>query len=268
MTDQPPVLFELHDQVAVVTLNRPDAGNVLDVDVLDGLMEHTSALAGQRRIRAMILTGMGNNFSLGGSLDDFERALSGDDRTAVIHCQQRTDALASIVLNLTSMVCPVIAAVNGQAAGAGFSLALACDIRIASPRTKLHFAYGSLGASTDGGMSWLLPRVVGRARALQLLIEQPIIRAPQALEDGLVSEIVPAPELVERALQIGSAIQEQSFHAVSSAKMLVNSSGSSPLADHLRREHRLFADGLLTADMQAALKSRRAGELPTFSQSI
>jgi 2-(1,2-epoxy-1,2-dihydrophenyl)acetyl-CoA isomerase len=264
MADQPAVGRETFGSVTLLTINRPERGNTLDGEVLDGLVRHTTEAARDHRVRGLVLTGAGEHFSLGGALSDFEEALSGGTRAAVAYCRERTTALATVILNLYDMPFPAIAALNGQAAGAGLSLALACDLRIAADRARLHFAYGSLGASTDGGMSWLLPRVIGPSRALALLLEQPVIRAPRALEEGLVTEVVPAADLRDRALRTATRLSQNARHSVTAAKRLVHASGPATLAEHMRDEHRTFAHGLITQDMRGALAARRNGDLPSF----
>ena len=264
MSDEPAVRREDFGPVALLTMDRPARGNTLHAEVLDGLVGHTTELVHDNEVRAVVLTGAGSHFSLGGDLTDFEQVLSGDEHKAVMYCRERTDALATVVSNLTAMPFPVLAAVNGQAAGAGFSLALACDLRIAADRARLHFAYGALGSSTDGGMSWLLPRVVGPARALALLLEQPIIRAARAQREGLVNEVVPAAELRDRALHTATQLSQNARHSMAAAKRLVHAAAFTTLAEHMREEHRVFADGLLTKDMRAALVAHRNGEFPSF----
>lgn len=267
MDEAPPVRRETLGPVVLLVLDRPARGNVLDAELLDELARHTAELADDGSVRALVLTGAGRDFCLGGALTDFEAALAGDDDEARAYCEERTGALASVVLDLRRMPYPVVAAVNGQAAGAGFSLALACDLRIVSDRVRLHFAYGALGASTDGGMSWLLPRVVSPSRALALLLEQPIIRAPRALAEGLADEAVPAAELVGRAVAVATALGANARHSVSSAKSLVESASSATLAEHMRAEHGAFAAGLAGDDMRAALAARRRGEIATFGRA-
>ena len=267
MAEPPAVLRETHGCVVLLVLNRPERGNVLDAELLGELAHHTGELADDDSVRALVLTGAGRHFCLGGALTDFEAALAGDDDDARAYCRERTGALASVVLDLQRMPYPVIAAVNGQAAGAGFSLALACDLRIVSDRARLHFAYGALGASTDGGMTWLLPRAVGHARALALLLEQPIIRAPRALDEGLANEVVAAAELRGHALRAAAELGANARHAVWAAKSLVQASASVTLAEHMEIEHRTFAVGLLGADMRAALAARRNGELAEFGRA-
>jgi enoyl-CoA hydratase/carnithine racemase len=264
MADEPAVVRETSGPVAVLTMNRPERGNVLDAEMLDALIGHTADLGRDQRVRALVLTGAGEHFSLGGALTEFEEALSGGDTAAAEYCRVRTGALATVVVNLREAPFPVLAAVNGQAAGAGFSLALACDLRIMAQRAKLHFAYGALGASTDGGMSWLLPRVVGPAKALGLLFEQPVIRAPRALAEGLANAVVPGADLRDEALRLAADLAASARHSVSSAKALVRASATATLAEHMQDEHRVFADGLLSQDMRTGLAAHHAGELPTF----
>ncbi|MET8040511.1 enoyl-CoA hydratase/isomerase family protein [Micromonospora sp. NPDC005215] len=260
----PCVSRTIHGPVAVLTMDRPDTGNVLDAEMLGDLLRHTTALADDPAVRAVVLTGTGKAFSLGGDLADFERALSGQVGDPGAYSRPLTEALGTLVRTLREMRACVIAAVNGQAAGAGFALALACDMRIASERAVLHFAYGALGASTDGGMSWFLPRVVGPARALALLLEQPIMRAPRALREGLVDEVVPATDLLDRALRTAGHLAASAPHAVAAAKRLVDASHRNTLDEHLTMEHDLFADGLRTRDMRRGLAAHRQGDVPAF----
>ncbi len=264
MPERPAVRREEVGTVVVLTLDNPAAGNVLDAGMVDALVTETSAIAREDEVRALVLTGAGAYFSLGGPVDEFAQVLDEGAEAVREYCRVRTEALATLVLNLHTLACPVIAAVNGQAAGAGFSLALACDLRIAAERAKFNFAYGALGASTDGGMSWLLPRVLNPARAVQLLLEQPVIRAARARDEGLVSEVVPAADLRRRAVEIAAGAGAGARHSVTAAKRLVHAAARTTLPEHLREEHRTFAEGLLTADFRAALAARRRGALPAF----
>ncbi|MFD9095699.1 enoyl-CoA hydratase/isomerase family protein [Streptomyces collinus] len=267
MTDGTAVRRETSGDVVVLTMNRPERHNVLDAEMTDALVSETTALARDDTVRAVVLTAAGRHFSLGGPLDEFDDVLGGDDDTVRAHWLRRTEALATLVENLYTMPCPVIAAVHGQAAGAGFSLALACDLRIASDRAKFNFGYGALGSSTDGGMSWLLPRVLSPAKAVELLLEQPVLRAARAQAEGVVTTVVPAADLHERALEVATGLTRSARHSVTAAKRLVHDSAFVTLTEHMRNEHRVFAEGMLTDDMRHALAARRQGELPTFGNA-
>ncbi|WP_410586738.1 enoyl-CoA hydratase/isomerase family protein [Amycolatopsis sp. lyj-23] len=251
---RPPVRCEELGDVTLVTLDRPDDGNALGADMVTELSRTTAALRATGRARAVVLTGAGRTFCTGADLA--ELAALGR-RRATGELIELTDALASVVRDLRALACPVIAAVNGVAAGAGFSLALACDLRLASDRSAFHFAYGALGSSTDGGMSWFLPRIVGTARALTLLLEQPVLRAPAARELELVSEVVPAADLLDVALRRGRALAQQATHTVRAAKSLLDLSACLSLESHLRAEHDEVVKGLMGADVRRELEARR-----------
>ena len=261
------VRVDVSDGVAVLSLDRPRTGNALTLEVLRDLGTAVTGLRDDAAVRVVVLTGAGRDFCRGGSLDELA-GLAGDlrardDRSAE-EVPAPVRALAEVVLGLAALECPVIAAVNGQAAGAGFSLALACDLRIASARSAFNFAYGALGCSTDGAMSWFLPRVVGLSQALPLLLEQPVLRAAAALRIGLVSAVVPADDLMSVALHRARALARAAPHSVRTAKSLAHQALSLPLAEHLRREHEDFVRGLGTRDVQRGLNARESGNWPEF----
>jgi enoyl-CoA hydratase/carnithine racemase len=134
--------------------------------------------------------------------------------------------------------------VNGQAAGAGFALALACDARVAARAARLNFAYGQHRLSADGGMSWFLPRIVGPARSLELILEQPVIRPEQARREGLVSDVVDTGDVVEHSVRLGRVLAQRNPGEVASARRLVRHSERSSLEDQLGLETALFVESL------------------------
>jgi enoyl-CoA hydratase/carnithine racemase len=252
------------DRIAVLTLNRPDDGNAMNRALLEELADATDKLAQDTELRGVLITGSGKAFSRGGDIREYHRALSEDSFDAAAYGDRLTHLLKRTVLTIRAIPCPVLAAVNGQAAGAGFALALACDLRLASRRASFHFAYGAIGASTDAGMAWFLPRAVGYARALELLLEQPVIRAPQAQREGLVSAVVEPGELVEEGLRRLRELAQRSPHAIRSAKHLLDRSLSMPLAEHLDLERADFAAAVASRDMRHGITSLLAGEWPEF----
>ena len=156
-------------------------------------------LADQAPLRALIVTGAGKAFCSGGDINGFKAGVEDDSIDLPAQVRRGAEALHTAIVDLRRIPYPVICAVNGPAAGAGFSLALACDIRIASEHAFLACAYGRIGASPDGGMTYFLPRVVGPSRALEILLEDPNMTAADALEEGLVSEVVAPDELMDAA---------------------------------------------------------------------
>ena len=149
-------------------------------------------LADRAPLRALIVTGAGKAFCAGGDVTWFRKGVEDEEIDLPSEVRRGAEALHAAIVDLRRIPYPVIAAVNGPAAGAGFSLALACDTRIASESAFFACAYGRIGASPDGGMTYFLPRVVGPSRALELLLDDPNMSAAEALEEGLVREVVAA----------------------------------------------------------------------------
>jgi enoyl-CoA hydratase/carnithine racemase len=159
----------------------------------------------------------------------------------------------------------VIAAVNGPAAGAGFSLALACDLRVASESAFFACAYGRIGASPDGGMTYFLPRVVGPSRALEILLEDPNISASDALAERLVSEVVPPEELLERAAAKAQRLASKAPYYTRMAKRLCGVSIENGLTEHLQLERHGIADSMATEDLRVGVTAFFSGEKAEFS---
>ena len=175
------------------------------------------------------------------------------------------DVLHQAIVDFRRLPYPTIAAVNGPAAGAGMSLALSCDIRIASQDAFFAIAYGRIGASPDGGMTYFLPRVVGPSKALELALNDPNLDANAALETGLVSEVVPADELMQRAGEKAEKLAAKAPHYVRMAKLLLHESIENSLTDHLQLERHGIADSMGTEDLRAGVTAFFAGEEPKFN---
>jgi len=159
----------------------------------------------------------------------------------------------------------VIAAVNGVAAGAGFSLALMCDTRIASDEAAFVCAYGRIGASPDGGMTYFLPRMVGPARAIELLLNDPMLSAAEAHEMGIVAEVVPAERLMERAREKAETLAAKAPHYVRMSKVLIGQSLDNTLADHLQVERHGIADSMATEDLREGVTAFLEGRQVIFT---
>ncbi|MFD8687472.1 enoyl-CoA hydratase/isomerase family protein [Streptomyces sp. NPDC059651] len=270
MSESPPrsdVLdVEMRDNLALVTLNRPEQGNALCEELMFALKDATGWLVCQPQLRGVVITGAGGTFCVGADLREHQAILdSGQRLTPEEYWQRWQLPLTSIVRSLQELRCPVIGAVNGQAAGAGFALALACDIRIAARRAAFNFAYGGIGASTDAGMSWFLPRIVGHARAVELLMEQPVLRAPAARDAGLVNRVVEEGAFLAAVWEYAEELAAKAPHAVRNAKRLVRSGWQMPLEEFLAAEADVFVAGLYTDDIRRGIAARLTGEWPVFT---
>jgi enoyl-CoA hydratase/carnithine racemase len=222
-------------------------------------------LADRAPFRALVITGNGRAFCSGGDVNWFRRGVEDDSVDLPSEVRRGADVLHQAIVDFHRIPYPVVAAVNGPAAGAGFSLALQCDLRIASEEAFFACAYGRIGASPDGGMTYFLPRVVGPAKALELLLNDPNLTAQAALAEGLVSEVVPADELAERAASKARKLAAKAPHYVRMCKSLVGQSLDNSLADHLQLERHGIADSMGTEDLRGGVTAFFGGEEPTFN---
>jgi 2-(1,2-epoxy-1,2-dihydrophenyl)acetyl-CoA isomerase len=200
----PPVLLEVADGVATVTLNRPSAMNSLDVATKVALRDVVSQVADDPMVRCVVLTGTGRAFCVGQDLKEHVQLLESGGSDALFSTVP--EHYNPIVTALATMAKPVVAAVNGVAAGAGASLAFACDYRLLSDTAGFNLAFSGIALSCDTGASWTLPRLVGRAKAIELLYEPRTIPAAESLELGLATRVVPAAELAAEARALATRL--------------------------------------------------------------
>jgi 2-(1,2-epoxy-1,2-dihydrophenyl)acetyl-CoA isomerase len=267
-TVSPPELstlkIEIDGEIGTLTLNRPDAFNAMSPEMIGELIVAFGWLADRAPLRALIVTGSGNAFCAGGDVTWFQKGVESEELDLPSEVRRGAEALHQGIVDLQRIPYPVIAALNGPAAGAGFSLALACDIRIASQNAFLACAYGRIGASPDGGMTYFLPRVVGPSRALELLLEDPNLGAEEALAEGLVSEVVAPEELMDRARAKAEKLRAMAPFYVRKAKELCHSSIEHSLPEHLQLERHGIADSMATEDLRNGVAAFFGGGKPEF----
>lgn len=257
--------LEIEGEIGTLTLDRPDSLNAMSPEMIFELTLAAAWLADRAPLRALVITGAGRAFSAGGDVNWFKKGLDDPDEDLPSSVRRGADVLHQAIVDFRRIPFPVIAAVNGVAAGAGFSLALMCDTRIASEDASFVCAYGRIGASPDGGMTYFLPRVVGPSRAVEILLNDPLIPADAALREGLVAEVVPADELLVRAREKADKLAAKSPHYVRMAKALVAQSLDNSLADHLQLERHGIADSMATEDLRGAVAAFFAGEQASFT---
>ena len=256
--------IEVDGEIATLTLDRPDAFNAMSPELIGELGVAMAWLADQGEFRALIVTGAGKAFCAGGDINWFRDGIEDPDLDISANVRRGAEALHSAIVDLRRIEQPVVAAINGPAAGAGFSLALACDIRISAESAFFAPAYGRIGASPDGGMTYFLPRVVGPAKALELLLDDPNLKAPDALAMGLVSEVVADDQLMDRARERAAKLAKLAPHYVKMAKSLVGTSIEHTITEHLQLERHGIADGLGTEDARLGVTAFFSGETPEF----
>jgi enoyl-CoA hydratase/carnithine racemase len=256
--------IEIDGEIGTLTLDRPEAFNAMSPEMIGELAVAFAWLADRAPIRGLVVTGAGAAFCAGGDLNWFRRGLEEEDVDLPSEVRRGAETLHSAIVDLRRIPYPVIAAVNGPAAGAGFSLALACDLRIASEAAFFAPGYGRIGAAPDGGMTYFLPRVVGPARALELLLEDPDLSAEDAEAEGIVSAVAPAEELAPRALAKAEQLAKLPPHYVRMSKLLVGGSIEHTLTEHLQLERHGIADSMATEDARIGVTAFFGDEKPVF----
>jgi 2-(1,2-epoxy-1,2-dihydrophenyl)acetyl-CoA isomerase len=256
--------IEIDGEIGTLTLDRPDAFNAMSPELIGEMTVAFAWLADQAPLRALIVTGAGKAFCAGGDVNWFRSGVEDDSIDLSAEVRRGAEALHTAIVDLRRIPYPVIAAVNGPAAGAGFSLALACDFRIASEAAFFAPAYGRIGASPDGGMTYFLPRVVGPSRALEILLEDPNMPAQDAKAEGLVGEVVGAEELMDTARAKADKLAKRAPHYVRMSKVLCGTSIEHTLTEHLQLERHGIADSMATEDLRDGVAAFFGGEKPRF----
>jgi 2-(1,2-epoxy-1,2-dihydrophenyl)acetyl-CoA isomerase len=247
-------------EIARVVLNRPEIFNAINRGLIEALAAKLSNLAVDPEVRAVVISGEGKAFCAGGDLTYFLGSPFGPART--IH--EVAGYFHQAIIEIRRMDKPVIAAINGVAAGGGFSLALACDFRVMGESATLKQAYTSAGLSLDGGGSFTLPRIVGLARALEIIAFDRPIPAQQALDWGLATKIVPDAQVLSEALSMAHALAKRSLNSFGWAKRLLTDSFDSAFETHLERERRGLATCAAHPDGEEGLKAFVEKRKPVF----
>jgi 2-(1,2-epoxy-1,2-dihydrophenyl)acetyl-CoA isomerase len=266
MTDSPvlpdPVLLDVSDGIATITLNRPDAYNSLDVATKELLLETVLKVADDAEVRCVVLTGTGKAFCTGQDLKEHVHLLhnGGSDvlfTTVDKHYNPTVTALAG-------MAKPVIAAVNGVAAGAGASLAFACDVRVVADTAGFNLAFANVALSCDTGASYTLQRLVGRAKAIELLYFPSTISADDALALGLATKVVPAAELRTEVDALAARLAAGPTVALGAMRQSVAYAAGHSFEEALEFESAMMQKTGATDDHQAAVAAFVAKEKPVF----
>ena len=234
------MLVEVADGVATITLNRPDAGNVLDMDMGRALMDAALRCEADRGVRAVVLTGAGKNFCFGGDV----RGMAEKGEAVGAYLNELTTYIHAAISSFTRMRAPVVAAVNGTAAGGAVGLACMADLAIAGRSSKFTLAYTGIGMAPDCGTSFLLPRVVGRRRALELFLTNRVLGADEALAWGLVNQVVEDAEVVPQAQALAARFAAGPTESYGAVKRLMDLSDPGIEAQMAAEGRAIAAQGL------------------------
>lgn len=258
MTD--PVIVDSRGGISVVTLNRSEAFNAFDLQMVRLLADTLVELAADSSVRGVVISGSGKAFCAGGDLKWALSFKSGPP--AAFHELAARFHLA--VTEIRRMPKPVIAAVNGVAAGGGFSLALACDFRVLGTSSVLRQAYTSSGLCIDGGGTFTLPRLVGFARALEIAAFDQPISSDQALSWGLATKVVGDESVLPTCIGMAETLAQKSLHAFGVSKQLLTDSSSTSFETHMERERQALCACARHAEGQEGLKAFAEKRKPKF----
>jgi enoyl-CoA hydratase len=255
------------DGVTLITLNRPERMNAMAFDVMIPFREALEAVSVDNDTRVVVVTGAGHGFCSGADLEDAGIVPNIDGLTLTTIAQRAMDLLDAVILSMRRMHQPVIAAINGASIGGGLCLALAADIRIASPAAYFRAAGINNGlTASELGLSYLLPRAVGSSRAADIMLTGRDVDAEEAERIGLVSSVAPADELLERSYAVAERIIGFSRIGVESTKRLLWSSlDASSLSAHMDHEaHAQLYVRLTTQNFEEAIRARKEKRPPVF----
>lgn len=244
----PPLLYQRDGAVARVRFNRPKVLNAIDSSMASAFRDACRSIADDSDVRVVVLSGEGRAFMAGGDIAQFR-----DDPQSIP--QTLIDPMHEGLMLLTTLRAPVIASIHGAVAGAGMSIALACDLVVAAEGTKFNFAYLNLGASCDLGASWSLPRVVGLRYALEIALLTETVETADALRLGLVNRVVPAASLVEETNKLAIKLAASPPVAQGLLKRLMRESLSRSLEQQLQAERQGFVTCAATRDFGEAVES-------------
>jgi 2-(1,2-epoxy-1,2-dihydrophenyl)acetyl-CoA isomerase len=254
------LLFDVRDNVATITLNRPQAANALNADLARDLAKAALRCDVDPAVRAVVITGAGNMFCAGGDLKEF--AAQGDELH--VHLLDMVSDLHTAVSRLRRMGPPVIAAVNGVAAGAGMSLACACDIILAAESARFTMAYTRVGLTPDGSSTYFLPRIVGIKRALELTLTNRVLSTQEAIDWGIVARVVPNDQLAAEAHDLAAQLAAGPTTALGAAKRLLQDGWTETLETQMEIEGRAIANTARTADAREGIAAFLQKRPPNF----
>jgi 2-(1,2-epoxy-1,2-dihydrophenyl)acetyl-CoA isomerase len=261
MTD--PILTQRHGSFLEIALNRPEAYNALNLEMMKQLGEALSSAAVDDSVEGIVLTGKGKAFCSGGDL----RWISQQAENAGKVLYQLAPQFHLSIVEIRRMEKPVVAAINGIAAGGGFSLALACDFRVMGQSAGLRQAYTSSGLSMDGGGSFALPRLVGLARAMEILAFDEPISPARALEWGLVTKVVPDAQVLDEAIAMLEKLAHSSLHSFSWSKKLMTDSLNNTLETQLELERQGISNCAAHPEGQEGIRAFVEKRRPDFQHS-
>jgi 2-(1,2-epoxy-1,2-dihydrophenyl)acetyl-CoA isomerase len=264
VSDEPVLLIDDAEGVRTLTLNRPAAYNSLTLELKNALLAALRAAAEDESVRAVVLTGAGKAFCAGQDLKEHVALLTAADPAPLSTVDEHYNP---ITLTIATMPKPVIAAVNGMAAGAGASFAYAADLRVAGAATKFLMAFANVGLTADSGGSWTLPRLIGYGRAMEMMLLATPVDAQRALEIGMVNQVVPNEDVLRTAQELAARMAAGPTTAYATIKAALLTAAGTDLPTALEEESRGQKAAGATKDHREAVEAFVAKRTPNFTGS-
>lgn len=255
-----PLLVEIADGIAWLTLNRPEAGNAIDLPMARALVDASILCQTDPAIRCVVLTGAGRLFCAGGDVGLF--ASAGDQVSELL--SELAGTLHMALARFARMAKPLLVLVNGPAAGAGLSLAIGGDVVLAARSAHFTAAYGAIGLTPDGGMSWVLPRLVGLRKAQEIILTNRRIKGEEAEAIGLVTRLVADEQLIAEGRSVAATLAGSAVAAVGAARALLQDSFSAGYETQLEREARAISAAGAGPECREGLAAFFAKRPPDF----
>lgn len=254
------VRYEVHGDLGVITLDRPDNRNSMTPELLDAFASASAAARADTQIRCLVITGTGACFSSGA---DFKSTLQreGDDRAP----HERSYAMYEPFLSLLEVTVPVIAALNGHAVGGGFGLALVCDLRIGALEAKFGANFVKLGLAPGMAISYLLPQLIGIARASELLLTGALVTGAEAERLGILNRAVASTEVLATAMTLARTIADNAPFAVRETKRAIRRGLADEIRAAARAEAHVQAASIVMDDAREGIAALLAKRRPSFT---
>ena len=255
------VLFEVTNGVAKITLNRPEAFNALNMEMMQSLSKRIEDCFSPE-VRAVVIAGAGKSFCAGGDLKEMQKA--GTTQLSSL-LSELTKILHRIILDIRLLPKPVVAAINGSLGGAGFSLALACDLRFAVENVRFKQAYTSVGLCPDGGFTAFLPAIVGLGKSAELLFLDPVLDTQQAKQLGIVHDVYPLEQFLPNVTLIAETLAKGATQSYAVAKKLLNQSCLPDLEKQLEQERQALIVAGYSTDAHEGVKAFIEKRAPMYT---
>lgn len=263
--ERPPFLVDRADGVLTFAFNRPEAGNAIPREAVGDLIALFQSIRGDASVRAVLVRGEGKNFSAGGDVRNFALSLDQSVEERRASFAERLDAVTALVEAYLAIEVPIVAACQGAVAGAGLMYPLGADYVLADASAAFLFSHQRIGLTPDGGVSLLLPRVVGARRAAELVLTAARLDADEAFRFGIVSRVVDADQLQEEALKQARRFSRGPASAIRRAKQLLSASLANPARVQLEAERDAIVAAVGEPDFEEGVRAFLEKRSPRFA---